>query len=151
MADMKDDGFNPDKIAEALNKAAEEWKPSKLTLKDKLGEPKVLEAIKNFKRRGASGREITEILAGLGIKTTPQTLNSMIGKIEREARGDGDTKQRRERKATKPSEVAGTSSEATSGSAKSSESKPDSKPARTEERKLNKTPSMGGAFDTDNL
>ncbi|WP_173995739.1 hypothetical protein [Agrobacterium tumefaciens] len=155
MPDMEKGVFDPDKIAEALNRAADEWKPSKLTLKDKLGEPKVYEAIKNLKRRGASGSEIVAILESLGIKTTPQSLNATLGKIDREARGDSDAKPKRERKTNKPSEGAGTSTETSGGTPKQSEGKPSDKqgdkPAKSEGRKLNQPPSMGGAFDQNNL
>ncbi|WP_425624874.1 hypothetical protein [Agrobacterium radiobacter] len=166
MADQENDVFDADKVAEALRKMANEWKPSpsRMTLKEKLGQPQILAAIKEWKRKGANNVEVVEGLAKLGIKTTPQSLNSTLGTIEREARGEGNAKSKRERKAKQTSTSSGTSAAASGGTTseapkptgEKSDGKPpatgDAKPdAKPEGRKLTSPPSMGGAFKPDEL
>ncbi|WP_429819212.1 hypothetical protein [Ensifer sp. B1-9] len=127
-----------------------------MTLKEKLGQPQILAAIKDWKRKGASNVEIVAGLQTLGIKTTPQSLNSTLGAIERDARGDGKAKSKSERRprqtANAPTNSTGTQAETpTTGGAKA-DSKPDETGgAKPEGRKLTKSPSMGGAFNQDEL
>ncbi len=158
MAETESDVFDADKVAAALRKMADEWKPSpsRMTLKEKLGQPQILAAIKDWKRKGANNVEIVAGLETLGIKTTPQSLNSTLGAIEREARGDGGAKSKRERKAKQTASSPTTSTGTQVETPTTGGGKPDSKPdetggAKPEGRKLTKSPSMGGAFNQDEL
>jgi hypothetical protein len=158
MADTDNDVFDADKVAAALRKMADEWKPSpsKMTLKEKLGQPQIHAAIKDWKRKGANNVEVVAGLQTLGIKTTPQSLNSTLGAIERAARGEGSVKSKREKKPRQIAAASATPEATQSETPQTAVVSPDDKAdeiegGKPEGRKLSKPPTMGGAFNQDEL
>ncbi|MGO7324054.1 hypothetical protein GUK30_32485 [Rhizobium leguminosarum] len=122
------EGLKPSKLAEALNKAAEDFVPkSKGTLAAQLEDPDVKDAIINMRRKGMTAVDIVGVLKTLGIETTPSSFNSTFGRILRKAKGGIDAKPKKDRKPNKAADAsalsAGSSEESTGGAPK--------KPAKT--------------------
>ncbi|ANL74242.1 hypothetical protein AMC83_PA00015 (plasmid) [Rhizobium phaseoli] len=123
------EGLKPSKLAEALNKAAEDFVPkSKGTLAAQLEDPDVKDAIFNMRRKGMTAVDIVGVLKTLGIETTPSSFNSTFGRILRKAKGGSDAKSKKDRKPNKAADLLPSSSGSVEGSgggaSKSSESKP---------------------------
>lgn len=115
MAEATKGGFDPDKLAAALMAAAESYTPETTTEKEKLAEPRVVEAVKAMKRRGMTSAAITTILKQNGVTLSAGTFNKYWREITKEAEGGSNGKPERKSKATQartPAE-AGADSKAT--------------------------------------
>ncbi|MGO7674883.1 hypothetical protein ACC685_33510 [Rhizobium ruizarguesonis] len=137
--------FDPKRLAAALNEAADKPNPDKLTLFDKLSERDVWAAIQNMRAKRHTSKEIADVLAANGIKTTAGSLNATIQKIQKSLRGESNAKPKRETKANKPTGSAATS-EATPNNPEAT--KPAAAPT-TQSKTLGKKPAMGGAFSDE--
>lgn len=112
------EGLNASKLAEALNRAAEDFVPrSKGTLAAQLEDPQVKEAVINMRRKGMTAVDIVGVLKTLGIQTTPSSFNSTFGRILRKGKSASDAKTKKDRKQNK----AADNSTASSGSSEVSE------------------------------
>ena len=102
MAEATKGGFDPDKLAAALLAAAETYTPETTTEKEKLAEPKVVEAVKAMKRKGMTSAAITGVLKANGVTLSAGTFNKYWRDITKEAKGGSDGKSERKSKATAP-------------------------------------------------
>ncbi|RVH69160.1 hypothetical protein CN198_13925 [Sinorhizobium meliloti] len=126
------EGLNAAKLAEALNKAAEDFVPkSKGTLAASLEEPEVKEAILNMRRKGMTAVDIVGVLKTLGIETTPSSFNSTFGRILRKSKGGSDAKPKKERKANKSADASSTAAGSPEGEVGGTPKPSDSMPAET--------------------
>ncbi|OWO89993.1 hypothetical protein B5E41_29135 [Rhizobium esperanzae] len=156
MAAEKEKAIDYSKIAEALNKLAETPNPKSKTLADHLREPSVKEAIERAKAAGYRSDAIVPLLAELGIKTTTASFDATWSKLKREDRGETGTKPEGKSRSTSrknnPAKPLQTASE------KVSESGPDAGAEqagtggdKSKSKSLNKSPTMGGAFNENDL
>ncbi|MGH0214375.1 hypothetical protein NKY66_10720 [Sinorhizobium meliloti] len=126
------EGLKPSKLAEALNKAAEDFVPkSKGTLASQLEDPEVKDAIINMRRKGMTAVDIVGVLKTLGIETTPSSFNSTFGRILRKGRSGSDAKPKKDRKPNRTADTLTTSSGSSEGSTGGSPKPSDNKPAET--------------------
>ncbi|NEI66544.1 hypothetical protein [Rhizobium leguminosarum] len=145
------EGLKPSKLAEALNKAAEDFVPkSKGTLAAQLEDPDVKDAIINMRRKGMTAVDIVGVLKTLGIETTPSSFNSTFGRILRKAKGGIDAKPKKDRKPNKAADAsalsAGSSEESTGGAPKESEGKPGKTSGATPEKATAAKPAVSPAY-----
>lgn len=125
------EGLKPSKLAEALNKAAEDFVPkSKGTLAAQLEDPDVKDAIINMRRKGMTAVDIVGVLKTLGIETTPSSFNSTFGRILRKAKGGSDAKPKKDRRPNNAADAPGSSLKSPEGSAGGTPKPPESKPAK---------------------
>ncbi|MGO7266045.1 hypothetical protein [Rhizobium johnstonii] len=128
------EGLKASKLAEALNKAAENFVPkSKGTLAAQLEDPEVKEAIINMRRKGMTAVDIVAVLKTLGIETTPSSFNSTFGRILRKSKGGSDPKPKKERNVSKSADTAATTLGSPEGNASGSPKPSGSKAAKTSE------------------
>lgn len=126
------EGMKPSKLAEALNKAAEDFVPkSKGTLAAQLEDPDVKDAIINMRRKGMTAVDIVGVLKTLGIETTPSSFNSTFGRILRKAKGGSDAKPKKDRKPNKAADASAASSGSPEGNPGGAPKPTDNKPAET--------------------
>jgi chemotaxis response regulator CheB len=145
------EGLKPSKLAEALNKAAENFVPkSKGTLAAQLEDPEVKDAIINMRRKGMTAVDIVDVLKTLGIETTPSSFNSTFGRILRKSKGGSDAKPRKDRKPIKatdnPATSVGSSEGGLDGSPKPSESNPTETGSAKHETPTTAKPAVSPAY-----
>jgi len=139
MAEANRGAIDLDKVVAALEKMAETPNANRVTLIDQLSEPRMKEAIKKALNARYTAKEIAGLLAEQGISITPATFAQYWRKIEREDKGEADTKQAAKSSTNKP-RTASAPSEAKANA-----------PAKSEGKPLTQKPKMGGAFDSNNL
>ncbi|MGR9293638.1 hypothetical protein ACU8OS_35320 (plasmid) [Rhizobium leguminosarum] len=145
------EGLKPSKLAEALNKAAEDFVPkSKGTLAAQLEDPDVKDAIFNMRRKGMTAVDIVGVLKTLGIETTPSSFNSTFGRILRKTKGGSEAKLKKDRKANKAADGSASSSGSlegsTGGTPKASEVKPAKTIGATPEKSTAAKPAVSPAY-----
>lgn len=144
--------FDADALVAALEKMAATPNAKKVTLKDKISEPRILDAIRKAQAAKYTPADIAELMTAMGIEIRPSTLAVYLREIEAETKGGTDGKQGAKSKANKPRTTAATSENKTAAQpekpAEKSAAKPDDKSAG---KTLTSKPAMGGAFDTNNL
>ncbi len=130
----------------ALEKLAETPNEKRLTLKERIAEPRMYDAIKRAQRARHSPADIARILSGEGIEISPATLGVYLREIEREQRGDNNAKSSKKRTDTKPKET-----DNSAGTAKGTAGGDNGAKPETAGKTLTRKPGMGGGFSPENL
>lgn len=145
------DGLKASKLAEALNKAAEDFVPkSKGTLAAQLEDPEVKEAVINMRRKGMTAVDIVGVLKTLGIQTTPSSFNSTFGRILRKGKSASDARTKKDRKQNKmvdnSAASSGSSEESVGASSKTPDNRAAEKDSAKQEAQTKEKPAVSPAY-----
>ncbi|MNE61352.1 hypothetical protein D3C80_1565600 [compost metagenome] len=143
--------FDAEKLVAALDKLAATPNESRVGLKERLKEPRVYEAIQKAKAQKRTIAEIAEAINAAGIEIKAGTLGLYLREIENEMKGASNDRSGAKSANKPPRTTAATSETKQTAPAEKPASKPDDKPAANGGKTLSKSPSMGGAFKTDEL